>query len=153
MDPTLLLILVAGGGAIVGALLASVLVRRAESSARERLAQLTLEHAKLRSELESRNAEIATHFGRTSDLFRELTERYTRLYAHLAEGARQFCADDVPAIARGLDGLLPAGEDGSGSALVGEDASGSTPAAASEDASDSATASGSESAQAFREST
>lgn len=109
MDPTLFLVLSFAGGAVVGAVLANWLVRRGGRAAQDRLAQLEIEFAKVRSELESRNAEIATHFGRTSDLFRDLTERYTDLYAHLADGARQFCAGDVPAIARGLDGLLSAG--------------------------------------------
>jgi len=110
MDPTVLLLLSFAGGAIAGALLALWLVRRGERAAEDRAAQLEIELAQMRSDLEAQAAQIATHFVRTSDLFRDLTERYTQLYAHLAEGARQFCPDDVPAIARGLDGLLPAGE-------------------------------------------
>jgi len=110
MDPTVLLLLSFAGGAIAGALLALWLVRRAGHAAEDRAAQLEIELAQMRSELEAQGQQIATHFVRTSDLFRDLTERYTQLYAHLAAGARQFCPDDVPAIARGLDGLLPAGE-------------------------------------------
>jgi len=110
MDPTVPLLLSFAGGAIAGALLTTWLVRRGGRAAEDRAAQLEVELAQVRSELEAQGQQIATHFVRTSDLFRDLTERYTQLYAHLAEGARQFCPDDVPAIARGLDGLLPAGE-------------------------------------------
>lgn len=110
MDPTVLLLLCFAGGAIAGALLAIALVRRSGREAEDRAAQLEVELAEVRSEIEAQERQIATHFGRTSDLFRDLTERYTQLYAHLAQGARQFCHDDVPAIARGLEGLLPAGE-------------------------------------------
>jgi uncharacterized membrane-anchored protein YhcB (DUF1043 family) len=107
MDPNVLLLLWFLGGAIAGALLTLWAVRRGERTARDRLAEVEIELAKVRSELDARGAQIASHFERTSDLFRDLTQRYTQLYAHLAEGARQFCSDDLPAIAQGLDGLLP----------------------------------------------
>jgi uncharacterized membrane-anchored protein YhcB (DUF1043 family) len=110
MDPTVLLLLTFAGGAIVGALVATWLERRGGRAAYDRAAELEIELAKTRSELEAQGAQIATHFVRTSDLFRDLTGQYTQLYAHLAEGARQFCRDELPAIARGLDGLLPADE-------------------------------------------
>lgn len=110
MDPTVLLLLSFAGGAIAGALLAIALLRRGGRAAQDRAAELEIELAQVRSEIEVQGRQIATHFGRTSDLFRDLTERYTQLYAHLAQGARQFCPDDAPAIARGIEGLLPAGE-------------------------------------------
>jgi uncharacterized membrane-anchored protein YhcB (DUF1043 family) len=113
MDPTLLLVLCFLGGALAGALVTRWAVRRGERTARDRLAELEIELGKVRSELEARGAQIASHFERTSDLFRDLTQRYTQLYAHLAEGARQFCPEDLPAIARGLEGLLPADASGS----------------------------------------
>jgi uncharacterized membrane-anchored protein YhcB (DUF1043 family) len=113
MDPTVLLLLCFAGGAVAGALVATWLERRGGRAAHERAAELEIQLAKTRSELEAQGAQIADHFVRTSDLFRGLTGQYTQLYAHLAEGARQFCRDDVPALARGLDGLLPGGEAGS----------------------------------------
>jgi uncharacterized membrane-anchored protein YhcB (DUF1043 family) len=109
MDPTVLLVLTFAAGAIAGALLTTWRERRGGRAAHERAAELEIELSKTRSELEAQGAQIASHFERTSDLFRDLTGRYTQLYAHLAEGARQFCRDELPAIARGLDGLLPAG--------------------------------------------
>ena len=112
MDPTVLLLLSFAGGAIAGALLAIALLRRGGRAAEDRAAELEIELAQVRSEIEAQGRQIATHFGRTSDLFLDLTERYSQLYAHLAQGARQFCPDDVPAIARGIEGLLPAGEAG-----------------------------------------
>jgi len=122
MDPTLLLLLAAAGGATAGALLTSWIGRRGGRAARDRASELEIELAKLRSELEARGAQISSHFVRTSDLFRDLTERYTQLYAHLAEGARQFCPDEVPAIARGFEGLLPSGEGESAQAAEEEGA-------------------------------
>jgi hypothetical protein len=110
MDPTVLLLLTFAGGAIAGALVATWLERRGGRAAYDRAAELEIDLAKTRSELEAQGAQIGSHFERTSDLFRDLTGQYTQLYAHLAEGARQFCRDELPAIARGLDGLLPAGE-------------------------------------------
>jgi uncharacterized membrane-anchored protein YhcB (DUF1043 family) len=53
---------------------------------------------------------VAEHFERTSDLFRELTHKYTALYTHLAEGARNLCADRAPTIGSAFEhpGLLAA---------------------------------------------
>lgn len=116
MDPTVLLLLWFAGGAIAGALLTSWLRRRGGRAAQDRAAELEIELAKLRSELEARGAQVSSHFVRTSDLFRDLTERYVQLYAHLADGARQFCPGETPAIARGLEAMLPAGERGSAGA-------------------------------------
>jgi uncharacterized membrane-anchored protein YhcB (DUF1043 family) len=110
MDPSVLLVLSFSAGALTGSLLTSWRERRGGRAAHERAAELEIELSKTRSELEAQGAQIASHFERTSDLFRDLTGRYTQLYAHLADGARQFCRDELPAIARGLDGLLPAGE-------------------------------------------
>lgn len=123
MDPTVLLLLWFLGGALSGALLTLWAVRRGERTAQDRLGELEIELAKVRSELEARGAQIASHFERTSDLFRDLTQRYTQLYAHLADGARQFCPDDLPAIAQGLEGLLPGGGSGTEPASTGSDPS------------------------------
>ena len=50
---------------------------------------------------------VAKHFGDTSDRFRDLTREYTALYAHLAEGARELCAERVPELGRGFAGAAP----------------------------------------------
>ena len=120
MDPNVLLLLSFAGGAIAGALLMRRFERRGGRAAQDSAAELEIELAKLRSELEARGAQISSHFVRSSDLFRDLTERYTQLYAHLADGARQFCPDEAPAIARGLGAMLSAG--GPGAAETGTDA-------------------------------
>src|SRR5262245_22983468 len=110
MDPNVLSLLWFAGGVAAGVLVTSWLVRRGGRAAEERAAQLEAELAETQGRLEAQAERISGHFVRTSDLFRDLTERYTQLYAHLADGARHFCAGDVPAIARGLDALLAAGE-------------------------------------------
>ena len=79
-----------------------------------------------REELEAHREEVAKHFHETSQLFRGLTEQYTRLYAHLAEGARDFCAEDEPALARGFDGPL-LGRNGDDSGEEAEPAPGAAP--------------------------
>jgi uncharacterized membrane-anchored protein YhcB (DUF1043 family) len=106
MHPTFFLLLWFAGGAAVGALLVGWLGRRGARLAEERAAQLERDLEEARGEADAQAERIARHFARTSDLFRELTERYTQLYAHLADGARQFCTDEVPAIARGFEGAL-----------------------------------------------
>ena len=45
---------------------------------------------------------MGKHFSGTSDLFRDLTHQYTTLYAHLAEGARELCPDQVPSLGHGM---------------------------------------------------
>jgi uncharacterized membrane-anchored protein YhcB (DUF1043 family) len=92
----------------LGALALFAVMRRAGASDRERAEQLATELEETREELESHREEVARHFARTSDLFRDLTEQYTQLYAHLANGARAFCPD-VPALGQ-LDAPLLAAE-------------------------------------------
>jgi uncharacterized membrane-anchored protein YhcB (DUF1043 family) len=81
----------------LGALAVFVVMRRAGASDRERAEQLATELEETRDELEAHREEVARHFAKTSDLFRDLTEQYTQLYAHLANGARAFCSE-VPAL-------------------------------------------------------
>ncbi len=106
-------ILVAFGlGLALGAVAVGLLQRRSGGEARERAERLAVELDETRQELETRRAEVARHFEETSGLFRDLTEQYTRLYAHLSEGAREFCPEEVPVLGRGLDGpLLGASDD------------------------------------------
>ena len=95
-----------GVGLVLGAVCIFLLQRRTSGSDRERAEQFGAELEETREELEAHREEVTKHFHETSQLFRGLTEQYTRLYAHLAEGAREFCADDEPALARGFDGPL-----------------------------------------------
>jgi uncharacterized membrane-anchored protein YhcB (DUF1043 family) len=103
-SPTILLAF--GVGLALGAVAVGLLQRRSGGAARERAQQLAIELDKTREKLETQRAEVAKHFEETSGLFRDLTEQYTRLYAHLSEGAREFCPEEVPALGRGLEGPL-----------------------------------------------
>ena len=96
----------AAAGLIVGAGVVFLLLRRGGSVNRERVESLATELEETRLELEGHREEVSKHFVGTSDLFRELTEQYTRLYAHLATGAREFCPDEVPSLGQGLDNPL-----------------------------------------------
>ena len=93
-------------GLAVGAAVATLIQRRSGRTARERAEQLVTEFEETREEFESHREQVAKHFEQTSSLFRDLTEQYTRLYSHLAEGAREFCDDEMPAIGGGLGGPL-----------------------------------------------
>jgi uncharacterized membrane-anchored protein YhcB (DUF1043 family) len=93
-------------GIALGALGAVYARRRSGRLDRERAEQLAADLDETRNELETHREEVARHFTLTSDLFRDLTDRYSRLYAHLAEGAREFCTDELPALARGFEGPL-----------------------------------------------
>jgi uncharacterized membrane-anchored protein YhcB (DUF1043 family) len=106
MEFDLIRLLWFAGGLLVGAAAAVLLARRSDRVAEERAASLETELEDTRQELEGQAEQVARHFEQTSDLFRKLTEEYTRMYAHLADGARQFCAGDVPALGRGFDGPL-----------------------------------------------
>jgi hypothetical protein len=72
----------------------------------EELDQLLAEERERRTAYE---AAVGKHFDQTSDLFRDLTQQYTVLYAHLAEGSRELCGDRQVALGRGFDlpGLSP----------------------------------------------
>lgn len=104
------IVLVAGAvGLVVGAGLTSFLRSRAGRANRERAEQLEADLEQTREELETHREDVARHFEQTSDLFRDMTEQYTRLYAHLATGARAFNTGEVPALGQ-LDRTL-IGED------------------------------------------
>ena len=105
-------------GLVVGALLASLVRRRAGRADRERSDQLEAELEQTREELEVHREDVARFFQQTSDLFRGVTEQYTRLYAHLATGARAFSTEEVPALGQ-LDRTL-IGDDSRGGADEGE---------------------------------
>lgn len=96
------LLLAIAAGVVVGAGFMFLLMRRAGSANRERSEALATDLEETREELESHREEVAKHFGQTSELFRDLTAQYSRLYAHLAEGAREFAGDAAPSLAEGL---------------------------------------------------
>lgn len=106
MELTLNVWLAFGTGLVLGAVCIFLLQRRIAGTDRERAEQMAAELEVTREELEAHREEVAKHFRETSQLFRGLTEQYTRLYAHLAEGSREFCSDEPPALARGFDGPL-----------------------------------------------
>ena len=55
----------------------------------------------------------------TSDRFQDLTQQYTALYGHLAEGARELCSTQVPALASGHDFPTLAASPNAGAAKAG----------------------------------
>jgi len=81
-------------------------LRRGDRAAHQRVEELELELLRARGRLEEHRDQVVKHFEQTSDLFRDLTEDYTALYAHLAQGARDLCPDQVPGIGRGFAGPL-----------------------------------------------
>ena len=109
LESSVIVAVAAGLGLVVGAGLTSFLRSRAGRADRERAEQLESELEQTREELETHREDVARHFEQTSDLFRDMTEQYTRLYAHLATGARAFHTGEVPALGQ-LDRTL-IGED------------------------------------------
>jgi uncharacterized membrane-anchored protein YhcB (DUF1043 family) len=88
-----------GGG--VGLFAAGLLVGgfwfRRRDEDRTRAVRLEKDLADARAEHERYRASVSEHFARSSDLFRDLTNQYTSLYRHLAEGARDLGRPDLPA--------------------------------------------------------
>ena len=64
----------------------------------------------LQSELESYRSQVDEHFGRTSDLFQEVTQKYRTLHDHLAQGATGLTrgAKRLPSIELPERAMLPA---------------------------------------------
>ncbi len=89
-------------GLLVGGLSAGLALARGGPRARARIQELELELRQSREESAAYRDQVGKHFSGTSDLFRDLTHQYTALYAHLAEGARDLCPDQVPALGRGV---------------------------------------------------
>jgi len=90
--------MVAGGvGLFAAGLLVGGFVFRRRNEDRSRAVQCEKELAEARAEHERYRASVSEHFARSSDLFRDLTDQYTSLYRHLAEGARDLGRPDLPA--------------------------------------------------------
>jgi uncharacterized membrane-anchored protein YhcB (DUF1043 family) len=81
-------------------------LRRGDASTRQRIVQLEVELSESKRLAEAQQASVEKHFEKTSDLFRDLTENYTALYSHLADGARTLCPEGGPALGRGLNNPL-----------------------------------------------
>jgi uncharacterized membrane-anchored protein YhcB (DUF1043 family) len=108
---------------------AGLVLRRGDAATKRRLQQLEDELAEARRLADAQQASVEKHFEKTSDLFRDLTENYTALYSHLADGARTLCPEGGPALGRGLNNPLLEVEAG----LATEAPAAPEPAAATDD--------------------
>ncbi|MCP4003951.1 MAG: YhcB family protein [bacterium] len=82
-------------GVFVVGLGAGTMFRKSDKKLRAHAEQLESELDVTREQLNSHKAEVSKHFEQTSGLFRDLTQQYTALYSHLAEGARELCPEMV----------------------------------------------------------
>ena len=99
----------AAAGLVAVGFLVGILAARFGGSPTTRLHKLEQELFEERDRnMEYRNA-VATHFGDTAERFRDLTQQYTSLYTHLAQGARDLCTDRHTALAHAFPdpALLP----------------------------------------------
>jgi uncharacterized membrane-anchored protein YhcB (DUF1043 family) len=88
-----------GGVALIAVgLVLGLIGTSGEARERKRVRELEDELQRMRDQQERYRASVAQHFGRTSDIFRNLTGDYRTLYSHLANGARTLAADDIPAL-------------------------------------------------------
>src|SRR5512134_1556620 len=104
--PNLLLVVVGvllvGGGFLIGLALG-----RASNKAERRIRELEGELETARAEHAGYRSEVSAHFGRTSELFRDMTLQYRAVYEHLADGARSLCPDKTDVLpAGGPEALL-----------------------------------------------
>lgn len=116
--------LVGGGVGLfaAGFLSGGFLLRRRDAD-RQRAVRAEQNLAEVRAELEHYRARVSEHFGRSSDLFRDLTNQYTALYTHLAEGARDLGRPGLPAFEAPpepprLEARAPGGETSNGAPPV-----------------------------------
>jgi len=77
---------------------------RGGQGARARARRLEAELRQTEERLASYEDQVAKHFAQTSDLFGDLTRQYTAVWDHLAEGARDLCAERVAALGQGFAG-------------------------------------------------
>ena len=98
--------LLVGAGLVVG-----FLVARLSSESHARVRKLEGELRALREQQQQYRKRVGDHFGRTSEIFRDLTGEMRTLYTHLAGGAEDLCDDDIPALRFQQSGLLPAAAD------------------------------------------
>ena len=114
MEPNSLIIAALTAGILIGALVVHLLHRRSSGVNRDRAEQLALEVEETRVELEANRDDVSRHFEQTSELFCDLTQQYSRLYSHLAEGAREFSSGGISELGRGFENPLLGEEGGTG---------------------------------------
>lgn len=90
-------------GLLVGGVLLGLVLARGGAGARARARRLEKELHQAQEHLASYQDQVAKHFVQTSDLFGDLTRQYTAVWDHLAEGARDLCAERASALGRGFD--------------------------------------------------
>jgi len=90
-----------GGIALfAGALLGALLCRRFTPTITD-VDELRVKLERSRSEMESYRDSVNGHFSKTSDLVKELTEDYVKVYRHLSEGAQTL--SDAPEFSHVLE--------------------------------------------------
>ncbi len=75
---------------------------RGGRGARARARRLEVERRQTQERLAGYEDQVAKHFAQASDLFGDLTRQYSAVWDHLAEGARELCAERAPALGRGF---------------------------------------------------
>jgi uncharacterized membrane-anchored protein YhcB (DUF1043 family) len=90
-------------GAIVLAcgILLGMLINRLLNSSTADVDQLKSDLERERAEMERYKASVNSHFNKTSDLVKELTQDYVKVYQHLAEGAQTL--SDTPEFTQVLE--------------------------------------------------
>jgi len=88
----------AGAGLIAVGLVLGLIGAGGDARARKRVRDLEDELERMRHQHERYRESVAQHFGRTSDIFRNLTGDYRTLYTHLAESARTLVSVEIPAL-------------------------------------------------------
>lgn len=111
MDNTILIQALVGLVLFAAGLGIGRLTNRGDARAKARVEELESELATAQKDLEGYRAQVEKHFEKTSRIFRDLTDQYSALYGHLADGARNLCPDGGPALGLGLnDPLLETGD-------------------------------------------
>ena len=128
MEPNSLIIAALTAGILIGALVVHLLHRRSSGVNRDRAEQLALEVEETRVELEANRDDVSRHFEQTSELFRDLTQQYSRLYSHLAEGAREFSNGGISELGRGFENPLLGEKGGTGASSQAKPATAAKPA-------------------------
>lgn len=123
-EPNLLLIVVGvllvGGGFLIGLALG-----RASNKAERRIRELETDLEAARADHDRYRGDVSAHFGRTSELFRDMTLQYRAVYEHLADGARTLCPDKTDVLpAGGPEALLSGAASASAAAASLEAADG-----------------------------
>ncbi|MCP4470041.1 MAG: DUF1043 family protein [Gammaproteobacteria bacterium] len=90
-----------GGIALLAGALLGVLICRRFTPTTTEVDELRVKLEQSRSEMEQYRASVNGHFSKTSDLVKELTQDYAKVYQHLAEGAQTL--SDAPEFSHVLE--------------------------------------------------